>query len=195
MAIYAESSDSELCQAICMGNRTAFDQFFRRYYPSLCAYASRFVSLHDAEEVVQDVMLWLWEERGRLERIASPDRYLFRAVRNRCLTLLDSSAVRKRSDETPGEQGHMWDDPDFYVARELAAQIESALAALPESYREAFEMHRFQGLTYREIASRLAVSEKTVDYRISQALRLLRISLADFLPATALIMMLLEPRS
>ena len=44
----------------------AFDHLFRRYYPMLCAYAHRLVSLEDAEEIVQEVMLWLWENRGNL---------------------------------------------------------------------------------------------------------------------------------
>ena len=49
-------------------------------------------------------------------------------------------------------------------------------------YREAFEMNRFQHLTYGEIASQLNVSSKTVDYRIQQALKLLRVDLRDYLP-------------
>ena len=59
---------------------------------------------------------------------------------------------------------------------------QSALEALPSNYREAFEMNRFQKLTYKEIASQLNVSSKTVDYRIQQALKQLRIDLKDYLP-------------
>ena len=75
-----------------------------------------------------------------------------------------------------------YEDPDFYVVEELARNIEAALSRLPESYREAFEMNRFQNLTYNEIAEKLNVSSKTVDYRIQQALKLLRVELKDYLP-------------
>ena len=77
---------------------------------------------------------------------------------------------------------HLFDDPDFYVVEELSQKIQSALEALPSNYREAFEMNRFQKLTYKEIASQLNVSSKTVDYRIQQALKQLRIDLKDYLP-------------
>jgi RNA polymerase sigma-70 factor (ECF subfamily) len=77
---------------------------------------------------------------------------------------------------------HLFDDPDFYVFEELSQKIQSALEALPSNYREAFEMNRFQKLTYKEIASQLNVSSKTVDYRIQQALKQLRIDLKDYLP-------------
>ena len=68
------------------------------------------------------------------------------------------------------------------MVEELTRNIEAALARLPESYREAFEMNRFQNMTYNEIAQKLNVSSKTVDYRIQQALKLLRVELKDYLP-------------
>ena len=74
------------------------------------------------------------------------------------------------------------EDPDFYIVEELSRKIEEALQRLPDSYREAFELNRFQHMTYGEIATCLEVSSKTVDYRIQQALKLLRVELKDYLP-------------
>ena len=65
---------------------------------------------------------------------------------------------------------------------ELTQKIEKAILNLPESYRVAFEMHRFQNKTYQEIAEELNISSKTVDYRIQQALKQLRKELKDYLP-------------
>ena len=70
----------------------------------------------------------------------------------------------------------------FYIVEELSRKIEEALQRLPDSYREAFELNRFQHMTYGEIATCLEVSSKTVDYRIQQALKLLRVELKDYLP-------------
>lgn len=56
--------DLSLFNALRQGDGNSFDHLFRRYYPLLCAYAHRLVSLEDAEEIVQEVMLWLWENRG-----------------------------------------------------------------------------------------------------------------------------------
>ena len=58
----------------------------------------------------------------------------------------------------------------------------TTVTALPESYRQAFVMHRFRDMSYKEIAETLEVSPKTVDYRIQQALKQLRIDLKDYLP-------------
>lgn len=58
--------DLSLFNALRQGDGNSFDHLFRRYYPMLCAYAHRLVSLEDAEEIVQEVMLWLWENRGDL---------------------------------------------------------------------------------------------------------------------------------
>ena len=76
----------------------------------------------------------------------------------------------------------MLQDTDYYQIEELAKRIEDAVAALPESYREAFVMHRFRDMSYKEIAEILGISPKTVDYRIQQALKQLRVDLKDYLP-------------
>ena len=68
------------------------------------------------------------------------------------------------------------------IIEELTQKIEKAILNLPESYRVAFEMHRFQNKTYQEIAEELNISSKTVDYRIQQALKQLRKELKDYLP-------------
>ena len=74
------------------------------------------------------------------------------------------------------------DDTNFYLIEELTIRIQEAVETLPESYKEAFVMHRFKNMSYKEIAEILGVSPKTVDYRIQQALKQLRVDLKDYLP-------------
>ena len=76
----------------------------------------------------------------------------------------------------------MLQDTDYYQIEELTKRIKEAIDKLPESYRESFVMHRFQNMSYKEIGTQLGISHKTVDYRIQQALKLLRIELKDYLP-------------
>ena len=80
-------ADETLFQEIQRGDEKAFDVLFLKYYPSLCAYAQRFVEYDDGQEIVQDVMVWLWENREMHTFEISPKSYLFKAVKNRCLTL------------------------------------------------------------------------------------------------------------
>lgn len=73
-------------------------------------------------------------------------------------------------------------DLDPVHMKELMKLTEGAIERLPPQYREVFVLHRFEGKSYKEIADFLCVSPKTVDYRIQQALKLLRIRLKDYLP-------------
>lgn len=81
----------------------------------------------------------------------------------------------------------MFQDTDAYQIEELRIKIEKVVSLLPQDYRESFVMHRFQQMSYKEIASTLGVSPKTIDYRIQQALKLLRIELQDYLPLILLL--------
>lgn len=176
-------TDEVLFEKIQAGDVKAFDILFMRYYPLLCAYAKQFVDFDDGQEIVQDVMVWFWENSSMQVIESSPKNYLFRAVKNRCLTLINRNELKQRVVSSMYEnQQSQYEDPDFYIVEELTRKIENALSRLPETYREAFEMNRFQSMTYNEIAEKLNVSSKTVDYRIQQALKLLRVELKDYLP-------------
>ena len=175
--------DMALLSSLRKGEQQAFDSLFRKYYPMLCAYARRFVELEDAEEIVEDSLLWIWENRETLVIESSLNSYLFKMVYRRALNKLAHIDATQRADTRFYEEmQEMLQDTDYYQIEELAKRIEDAVAALPESYREAFVMHRFRDMSYKEIAETLGVSPKTIDYRIQQALKQLRVDLKDYLP-------------
>ena len=178
-----QSDNDFLLSAVQRGDQKAFDTLFRRYYPMLCAYGHRFVELEDAEEIVEDSLLWIWENRETLVIESSLNSYLFKMVYRRALNKLAHIDATQRADTRFYEEmQEMLQDTDYYQIEELAKRIEDAVAALPENYREAFVMHRFRDMSYKEIAETLGVSPKTIDYRIQQALKQLRMDLKDYLP-------------
>ena len=178
-----QSDNDFLLSPVQRGDQKAFDTLFRRYYPMLCAYGHRFVELEDAEEIVEDSLLWIWENRETLVIESSLNSYLFKMVYRRALNKLAHIDATQRADTRFYEEmQEMLQDTDYYQIEELAKRIEDAVAALPESYREAFVMHRFRDMSYKEIAETLGVSPKTIDYRIQQALKQLRVDLKDYLP-------------
>lgn len=131
-------------------------------------------------------MLWLWENRAKVHITDSLSKYLFSAVRNRCLTHLNHEMIERRVLSRMHERLHReFESPDFYVVEELQERIRAAVEQLPKTYREAFERNRFGRQTYEEIAAELHVSVKTVDYRIQQSLKILRVKLCDYLPLLA----------
>ena len=177
------SSSEILFSAIQQGDAEAFDTLFRQYYPMLCAYAHRFVDLKDAEEIVDDSFVWIWENREAIVIETSLNAYLFKAIYRRALNKLEHiDAVQRADTRFYEEMQDKLQTTDYYQMEELTKQIKQAVAALPDSYREAFVMHRFRDMSYKEIAQILGVSAKTVDYRIQQALKQLRTDLKEYLP-------------
>ena len=75
-----------------------------------------------------------------------------------------------------------FENPDTYLENELIRLYNKALGKLPAEFRESYELNRKYHLTHKEIAEKLNVSPQTVNYRIGQALKLLRIALKDYLP-------------
>lgn len=177
------TEDERLFESLQRGDKKAFNTFFLRYYPVLCAYATQFVGMDDAEEIIQDMMVGIWERRKEMVVESSLNGYLFRAVRNKCINYIDKLRLHEQVHLfIAGNWQLQFEDPDFYIVEELTQKIEEALHKLPEAYREAFMLNRFDGKTYNEIATTLGISSKTVDYRIQQALKSLRIELKDYLP-------------
>ena len=188
MNITDNSTDTLLLELLKRGNMSAFEKVFTRYYSTLCAYSRLFIRSGDVcENIVQELMLWIWENHSELHINDSLSRYLFTATRNRCLKHISHEMVERRVlDEMHKKLHGQFESPDFYIVQELEERIQNAVARLPDSYRQAFELNRYERKTYDEIASILGVSSKTVDYRIQQALKLLRASLKDYLPAIAI---------
>lgn len=181
MVLDGNFEDEKLLQGIKNNDKKAFDNLFRKYYPMLCAYAKRFVSITDAEEIVQDTMLWIYEHRNESIIHTSLSQYLFRMTYHRCLNCIAQREIHKKIENAYYNHQPLFDNFNYYQIKDLMQHIEKAVNELPEKYREAFILHRFKGLSYKEIAELYQVSTKTVDYRILQALKYLRISLKDYI--------------
>lgn len=183
MEIEYSYEDRSLLSAIQNGDVAAFNALFKKYYPALCAYGHKFVELEDAEECVQDAMLWLWRNKEVVVIQSSLSSYLFSIVHHRALNRINQLEVKSKAENYFYEEMQsLIDDTNFYHIEELTHCIQTAVAVLPDSYREAFVMHRFKNMSYKEIAQILGVSPKTIDYRIQQALKQLRVDLKDYLP-------------
>lgn len=190
-----ELTDKGFAALLKQGNEQAFEKVFTTYYKALHAYA--FVILQDAamaEELVQEVFFKIWTKRNRLNVQVSLKAYLYRSVHNECMDHLKHDKYKTvytahvlgqaqnalSSEDAAGKAG----------VRELEKNVQRALNDLPEQCRTIFQMSRFEGLKYPDIAARLGLSVKTVETQMSKALKRLRVSLAEFLPVLILVLWL-----
>lgn len=165
------------------GNEDIFDDVYRLYFKGLCAFSSQYVTKAESEEIVQDTMMWLWENRHTLIPEMSLKSLLFVIVKNKSLNRISHNQIKNRvHQEIIDKFENQFEDPNFYLENELLKMFSEAIKKLPEEYRITFEMNRMEGLTHREIAERMNISPQTVNYRISQALKILRVELKDYLP-------------
>jgi len=158
----------------------SFERLFREHFSALMGFARKILGDEDdAREVVQGVFIRLWERREELDLGTSLKSYLFTSVHNRSLNHLRDR--KKFSDFEMPEVAMQWDVSEQIESMELEDKIRKVIATLPEKCRQVFEMNRFGGLKYGEIAKKMDISVKTVENQMSKALKILRKELAHYL--------------
>ncbi|MBE9601392.1 RNA polymerase sigma factor [Pedobacter sp. MC2016-24] len=177
MTAYNNLSDSELTILLKAGDVKAFDEIFERYSRVLYVYARNMIrDTDEAQDLVQDIFTSLWDHAAKLELRSSLSAYLYSAVRYKFLNLVSRRKVR--SDYAEAFQA-LIDEGDYstdhYInEKELIALIEKEVVKLPQKMREVFELSRNAGLSHREIALQLGITEKTVKNHVNHALKILR---------------------
>jgi RNA polymerase sigma-70 factor (ECF subfamily) len=161
------------------GDIQAFESVFRLYYSPLCFYAAGITGRMDvSEEIVQELFYVFWRERERLQLYHSIKSYLYGSVRNRSLQYCEHREVverhRQRISAEENEDAKVADPQHILEYKELESLIRRALGKLPGRRLRIFQMHRFEGKKYAEIASDLSLSVKTVEAEIAKALQTLR---------------------
>lgn len=153
-------------------DRKDFEIRFRTYYLPLCMYALRLTgNTESAQDAVQDVFGNVWEKISSGNEIDNLKSYLYRAVHNR--------AFNRPSGEVAMDESELYDVPEEEVdTSERDARLWLEIGKLPDRMRLVFLMSKRDGMTYKEIAEDLGLSEKTVEHQISKALHRLRDSLA-----------------
>jgi RNA polymerase sigma-70 factor, ECF subfamily len=177
------------------GDVVTFENIFKSNYKNLCFYAESLVGEKAAaEEIVGDFFLKLWENHKTIDIQITIKAYLFTSIYNSSLKYLEHLKVLRKYYEYAS---YILDNKDLWspvsanyplanlISQEIVGEIESAIQDLPEHCREIFQLSRFEELSYEEIAEKLDISINTVRTQMSRALQKLRISLKQYLPLIA----------
>lgn len=164
-------------------NKSTFELFFKEHYSSLCRFAFTFMKdADDAEEVVQNCFVKMWNDKENIIITTSPKSYLYSSVRNSCLNQIKHIDIKenyKLHNQLYGEQ--VTDVEEEMDANELQEKITIAIEKMPEQRKKIFKMSRFDGLKYKEIAEELNISIKTVENHMGSAIKDLKTDLKNYL--------------
>jgi RNA polymerase sigma-70 factor (ECF subfamily) len=181
---YRHYADSQLSTALAEGDQDAFAEIYDRYWSLLYRLAYQKVRCREtAEELVQDLFVSLWSRRAEAS-IRELRPYLLTALRFSIINHIESLRVHERF-VTYYESFLMQTDTestDELALQDLTNAIEQSLQTLPEKSQQVFRLSRFEYLTIPEIAQRLDLSEKAIEYHLTRALKVVRENLRDLGP-------------
>lgn len=184
-------SDQYLLQSLQEGEEKAFDFIFRKYYKALCAQANLYVhDLDQAQNLVQECFIKMWESRENAAGIKNLSAYLSFMVRNRSIDHVRKFKKETITEVVSDDAGLTESTDEIFLSFEFEERLVEALSTLPERCRIAFEYSRFEGLTYSEIANKMEISVKGVEALMSRSLKILRVELKEYLPLILMFMRL-----
>lgn len=148
----------------------------------LCMFSYRYVKKTEiAEEIVQDVFFHIWEKRNQFELTTSFKSYLYKSVHNNSLKhLRHQKIVMAYENSTAFSGSEKVTGQNFLEESEVYQILHGVIDHLPDRTRDIFQLNRFKGLKYQEIADLLQISVKTVEAHMSSVLKILRNKLKDY---------------
>ncbi len=166
------------------GDTGAFTIIYKHYYKSLFGWIYHILKDRDScEDILHDIFLQFWKRREEVSITDSLSSYLYTAARNQVFNTIRKRKVREALFENL--ELRIWGEPDpenLLYQKELNSQLSEIINNLPEKSREVYLLSREEQLSYAEIATRLSISVKTVEYHISTALKRIRTSFDKLLP-------------
>lgn len=170
-----------------------FSGIYDVYFPKLLRFTQTYlIREEEAEHIVQDLFVYLWEHRDVLSSLRNVNAYLFTLARNRCIDYLRREMnrehrrgalceVENRELQLKLYSLEMFDE-DRLSEADVEELLHRAINNLPERCREIFIMSRLHNLRYKEIAAKLDISPNTVENQIAIALRKLKDELQEYFP-------------
>ncbi|HBB01282.1 MAG: RNA polymerase subunit sigma-70 [Bacteroidetes bacterium GWD2_45_23] len=170
-----------------------FEEIYRSHYARMKRFAAEYLLCEeDAENIVQDVFLNLWEQQFVLMSHTNLFAYLFTSTKNRCLDFLRHKTIVRRTAEILMDEQNLQlkmklqsleaFDEKIFSEPDIESIVQKAIETLPEKCREIFVMNKIEGKKQKNIAAELNISIHTVESQMAIAHRKLKEALQDYIP-------------
>jgi RNA polymerase sigma-70 factor (ECF subfamily) len=183
-------ANTELVILLKKGDRVAFYNIYERYCKRLYGFVLRYIKVEaDADEIVQEVFIKIWESRNKLDAYTSFESFLFTIAYNTTISLLRKRANEKKYLEHLKSIQLIQKAPDLIdeiQLKELDEQVQNLLNELTPRQKEIFQLSREEGLTHDKIAKKLNISLNTVKKHMANSLSFLKSNLGKDLIVGAL---------
>lgn len=167
--------DNLLLQQIADGSEKAFAVLVDRKWSNIYLQALTYVkSTHQAQDIVQEVFMKIWQARKQLPNIERFDSYLFIIARNHIISALRKKTWRPLSPDLLELEDHQILPDNALSQKNLAELIAGAIERLPQQQKTAYLLSRDKGHTHEEIAAIMQVSKEAAKKHICRALNFLR---------------------
>ncbi len=151
-----------------------FDEIFIKFYSPLCNYVAKIISDDAmAEDVVQELFIELWQ-KDNLNQVANIEAYLLRASKFRAIDVLRKSKKSASIVSINEEVVNLTNQESSIDEHEIEPMMVYLLSKLPMKTRQAFELSRIDGFSYKEIADIQGLSIKTIENQIGSALKIIK---------------------
>lgn len=187
-------SNTELVKRLKKGDMVAFDAIYNRYCHKLHGFVLRYLKQEqDAEGIVQEVFIKIWEARAKIDVYASFESFLFTIAYNSTMSVLrkrvcdnQSRAYLKSLQQSDSAENII----DEIVYEELNLKVQTLLKQLTPRQREIYILSREEGLIHKEIAQKLNISENTVKNHLVTTLKYLKLHIGSRLAVNVLFLCL-----
>jgi RNA polymerase sigma-70 factor (ECF subfamily) len=166
---------THLQQLITAGSQKAFEDLYRLFFTRLFNFALLYVHKKEvAEELVNDIMIKVWNRKDELPSIHNLETYLFVAVRNHSLNYLSQYSPYHVAVEPDSPHGQLIDlnDPGRELEwKEIYFRLNQAIDELPDQCRTVFKLIKEEGFRYKQVAEILNISPRTVETQLFRAIK------------------------
>ncbi len=177
--MYSNFANDDRCliRELRKGDKEAFELIFNKYKEKLYFFALGYLhSSSEAEEVIQQVFVSLWENRSILIEVFTLKDYLYKAVINKVYNYFKHQIVRQKYQNHMITQESLEDDhsQQSIYFNDLKGNLDTLIETLPARQQQIFKLSQVEGLSHNEIAARLGLSVRSVENQIYRALKFIK---------------------